>query len=333
MNKLSDNWNYLGGMMIKNSVTVAWAENEDVFPDEWGFACNVDSMLHSGKGILGFRMDGVKNVEINGLEIYNLYDQTPLGRTECGDYSAYIKSSETRQLGGHFRQLYPIQDGFSGNMVLAMSITSSRDMILKNIDIHDLESETGLINGIAVWTNCQNIAFHENIYLYNFNAGTQVESGSLSYSDRPNKAPEACAFKIQWETYKNDELIEDYNTENIDYSDVSNWIVCNIQGHVGCDGNEEYTTESITYDDSLCSSINENKKMNKIIQNNQNHYNFYFYSIVIICTMLVTTSILIWFYKYCNNDVDDKIKYKYSLIKDYNNMNYGSIEINSNHKA
>jgi len=232
----------------------------------------------------------------------------------------------------HFRQLEPIQVGFSGNMILAMSIVSSRDMTLKNIDIHDLESETGLVFGTAIWTHVKNITFSENINLYNFNAGSQVEVGTLSYSDRPNKAPEACAFKIQWETTIDDVLVEDYNTEIINYKDVSNWIICNIQGHVYCDGDDQYTTESsITYDESLCSSFIEKNNMKKLAGNNLNHEHFYFNSIVIMSSLLITTLILMCVYKrYKVEDVHNELQHNYTLIHKLNKSNYGSIQINNN---
>jgi len=304
-------------------------------------------MLHSGKGILGFRMDGVQNVDINGLEIYNLYESTPLGRTECGAYSDVFNNIVDRQAGGHFRQLRPIQDGFSGNMVLAVSIASSRDMTLKNIDIHDIESETGLIHGVAVWTHCTNISFQENINMYNFNAGSQVELDTYSYSDRPNKAPEVCAFKIQWETILSGESVDGYKTTDIRYDEVNKWTICNMQGHVGCSGDDEYTTEtSISYDSSSCSSSDEVDnnvyKINKIIQSGEKHANTYLYPLIILGSIIiiVCASIAIFLYKHYNsNDVSsskitqNKLDYKYALINDCNTVNYGSIQNNDNHSV
>jgi len=333
MNKLSDNWGYLGGMMIKNSVTVAWAENEASFYDSWAFACNVDPMLHSGKGILGFRMDGVKDVEINGLEIYNLLDQTPLGRTECGAYDTFW-AGPSRTAGGHFRQLEPVQVGFSGNMVLAMSIVSSSDLTIKNVDIHDLESETGLVHGVAIWTHCSDISFHESVSLYNFNAGTQVESGLYSYSDRPNKAPEACAFKVQWETIQNNEEVEEYETTDIKYDDVANWKICNIQGHVGCSGSDQYTTESgITYDESCSNTIDDQHSIKEMSENtkygNSNFNSIIIFSIVLI---LVWGLFMVCFYDRLSkwNIFNlEKLDHKYALINNANTK-YDSIENHDN---
>jgi len=338
MNKLSDNWNYLGGMMIKNDVTVPWAEDEAGFYDDWGFACNVDPMLHSGKGILGFRMDGVKDVEINGLEIYNLHDATPLGRSECGEYEGYEEISVNRENGGHFRQLFPIQVGFSGNMVLAVNIVSSRDMKLSNIKIHDLESETGLIDGIAIWTHCTNISLHDSVELYNFNAGSQLEYGELSYSDRPNKAPEVCAFKVQWATEIGGLIIQNYNTTDISYSDVTSWTFCNMQGHVGCDGEKDYSTESVAYT-SHCSQsgsslpiLRENKDN---VIGNKTQPNSYFNLVIILSSVIVIASVVIILFlwkKCCGSCLckgnQDKLDHKYALLDDYSNVSYGSTENN-----
>ena len=54
-------------------------------------ACNDDVMIHSGKGINGLRSDGVRNIHIEKIEVYDLYDGTLLRKKICGKYLHWCK--------------------------------------------------------------------------------------------------------------------------------------------------------------------------------------------------------------------------------------------------
>ena len=43
-------------------------------------------MGHSGKGLLGLRLDGVTDVTLDNVIIENLHQYTPLGSYACGNY-------------------------------------------------------------------------------------------------------------------------------------------------------------------------------------------------------------------------------------------------------
>ena len=43
------------------------------------FSCGIGTMLHSAKGIVGIRIDSSDNIELQNIEIYDLYQQTELG--------------------------------------------------------------------------------------------------------------------------------------------------------------------------------------------------------------------------------------------------------------
>ena len=188
LDKLTDNWAYLGGLLVGNSRMIPWVEGTGEY-ENYALGCNVDAMLHSGKGILGLRLDGVADLHINGLEIYNLYDSTPVGRSECGEYTDYSFSKG----GGHFRQVQPMQIGFSGNMVQGIAINTVENSVFENIVVHDLTSETGASFGIAIWP-ANDIEFTNDITVYNIYAGVTISLDEYEYDDRPNQAPEGCAI-------------------------------------------------------------------------------------------------------------------------------------------
>lgn len=43
-------------------------------------------MLHSTKGVIGLRLSGVSEVDIYNLSIKNIRNNTPFGKSICGNY-------------------------------------------------------------------------------------------------------------------------------------------------------------------------------------------------------------------------------------------------------
>ena len=185
--------------------------------------CNNDAMFHPSKGLLGIKISGSENVELNGITIENLIDATNLGHDLCGEKDLY-----------HFSQQIPYQIGFSMNMVHAMSVDFSDVIINDDIKINGIYSKTGLTFGISTWFDTKIDYKSSIIDITNVYAGYDLEDDNeLSYDDRPNKSPEACAIRIfssdayQVENTFDDELNGEINNINIQ---------C-INGDVGCFGN------------------------------------------------------------------------------------------------
>ena len=184
--------------------------------------CNNDAMFHPSKGLLGMKISGSKNVQLKHINIENLVDFTDLGHDLCGEKDLY-----------HFSQQIPYQIGFCMNMVHAISIDFS-DININDgdININGIYSKTGLTFAISTWFDTNiNIDTDSKININNIYAGYDlIDSIKLSYDDRPNKSPEACAIRV----YSSDA----YKVNIINgFDDNNNINIQCINGDVGCYGN------------------------------------------------------------------------------------------------
>jgi len=315
-NKFSDNWGYLQMQIVLNNFIAAWALGADITAitqDPIQIGCNSDVMIHSGKGINGLRLDGVKDITISNLQIYNLKDSTPVGKETCGNYeSFYWDSGES---GGHFRQTFPMQIGFSGNMNQAINVNAAENIILKDIEINNIESETGPSFGISIWPACT-VELQGDINVANIIAGSQLELNTYTYDDRPNKAPEACGVRIYYE-------YDDYTTTvNYDNSDIQ--VSC-ISGHVGCFGDENvYTVLGSVIDSDECEIGDiprNNISFSNTLTNSKQNITY------VLLLFGIVLSIIYGLYRYCYKQKQihpDKIDVHYHLITNSSN-NYSSI--------
>jgi len=58
----------------------------DTLPSCTMFMCNGDIMLHTNKGLIGARFDAIEGMEINGLSITDLSNESPISSYACGSY-------------------------------------------------------------------------------------------------------------------------------------------------------------------------------------------------------------------------------------------------------
>ena len=260
MNKMTDNFGYLQMQNLNNGKLVKWATNEKegeeeeetLSLDDYSIKCNSDVMTHSGKGIIGIRMDGIENIELSNIEIYDMYDYTKLGSDICGEYEYGHGTG-----AGHFLQKTPMQTGFSGNMMQGISIVNS-NVKLEDINIHDIGSATGVAYGIAIWKD-NNINLNGDIINENIHAGFQLElEKEFNYHSRPNRAPEACGVMTYW-SYGDDTSI--ISTNNEDSLNVINQC---ITGHIGCFDSDSYGASMLgTYQN--CNDLDREKRALKPI--------------------------------------------------------------------
>ena len=89
-------------------------------------------------------MDGVENVALIGLDIYNLYESASSGSDLCGEYWNEDFSSFIG--GGH-----PYLSGYTDNMAIALLSDWSTFSLEKTINIHRIDSETGFVRAIGLY--------------------------------------------------------------------------------------------------------------------------------------------------------------------------------------
>ena len=248
--KLSDDWDLLGQLSLTqkyNDTNLASYAFGDISASPyWRVQCNMDSMSHSGKGILGIRIDGSRDIKISNLKISNLYEYTPIGSTACGEYDAAMTDGG----GGHFRQRLPQQRGFSGNNIQGIAISSSQGVVFENdMILNNFHNDFSKIYGISVWT-ANTIMIHDSaqFLISNFYSGKNLKFGTFSYDDLPNSAPETCAFR-----YEGDDTSDyaEYFVSEVKFPknkpDTQIVLSCAMFGHTYCLGYDDKQTMWGTY--------------------------------------------------------------------------------------
>jgi len=186
LSALSEDWGELGQSLIPD-VFISWVLDEAEWGDESEMAhpylgCNVDRMGHIPKGVMAIRMDGVDDVTFEDLEIYNLQESSPIGSELCGEYWSSVTLF---QGGGNVFQNTPYYYGYTGNRVHGIFSDWSTYTLKGDISFHDFVSDTGLVNGLGMYTKSQ-LTWDEDatFSVSNFAAGndmTDVATQSLGH--------------------------------------------------------------------------------------------------------------------------------------------------------
>jgi len=140
-------------------------------------------------------------VDINGLEIDDLQNIAELGSYLCGNY-------ESTEDGGHRNQNYPLQRGFTGTEVHALSMVSSQGK-MDNVHIHNIVSARGDALAIQFFPSNE-VTVGSKVVIEDIHAGAALSKsvlGSLTDS-MPNKIPRACAVTIWTWTDEESEFYE-----------------------------------------------------------------------------------------------------------------------------
>jgi len=162
--------------------------------------CNNDRMSHVPKGVIGIRMDGANDVHFNGLEISNLREQSPLGSWQCGEYWA---EEFTRFHGyGNTLQNAPYLMGYTGNYAHGIFSDWSRFTLDGQIEIKGIQSDTGLVHGIALYTHCEMMfAANATISISRLSAGHELYGIDTTPFQAPYNPAVAKPMHILWDYF------------------------------------------------------------------------------------------------------------------------------------
>merc|ERR1712130_458513 len=159
--------------------------------------CNVDRMGHTPKGVMAIRMDGVEDVNIDGLEIYNLQESSPLGSELCGNYSTFVKLFKG---GGNVFQNTPYYSGYTGNRVHGIFSDWSIYTLSGSISFHDFRSDTGLARGLGAYTHTEMTWDDDAKFTaYNFASGSELGAVDTDSLDNPFNAAQSEPVHIVWQ--------------------------------------------------------------------------------------------------------------------------------------
>mmetsp|Transcript_41398 Transcript_41398/g.66586 ORF Transcript_41398/g.66586 Transcript_41398/m.66586 type:complete len:1075 (-) Transcript_41398:25-3249(-) len=183
-----------------------------------------DPMIHPGKGVMGLRLNGIDQADIQDLKIENIHSSTGIGTLLGGPYETVVS------------QQAPYMNGFSMNMVNGATFTFSTNVVLSNVEISHIISNTGLSFGVAAWYETHISVFgKKGLKIHHVHAGQELApSDEFRRDSYPNLKPEACAFRLYDDVIYNAVIKYDADEHNVDISCIS--------GHTGClMNNDEYT--------------------------------------------------------------------------------------------
>jgi len=187
INKLASDWGVLGHSVLGDDV-IDWIEKGKPMGTP-RMICNGDIMLHVTKGVFGLRIDNVLNVNLNNVEIDDLQNIAELGSYICGNY-------DSTDNGGHRNQNFPLQRGFTGTEVHALSFVSSSGSV-DNLHIHNIVSARGDALAMQFFPG-NNVQIGANVKIEDIHAGAALSKDVLGALDNsmPNKVPRACAITV-----------------------------------------------------------------------------------------------------------------------------------------
>jgi len=138
-------------------------------------------------------------------------------------------------LGGSYEQVVsqqaPYMNGFSMNMVNGLSATFTTNVIVSNVDISHIISNTGLAYGVSAWYETHmRVVGKKGLSISHVHAGAELAPSKAFRRDSyPNLKPEGCAFRVYDDViYK---AVIDYN-DNVGRNE--NLMISCISGHTGC---------------------------------------------------------------------------------------------------
>jgi len=207
--------------------------------------CNNDIMLHVTKGIFGLRIDSVDTFQIDNVEIEDLQNIGYYGSEVCGHYSS-------ENDGGHRNQRAPMQFGYTGTEVHAVSVINSKGTI-DNLSINRIISARGDAAGLRLYPGNELIL--GTITISDIHAGAYAKSTDTFLTDEdhlPNKLPRACGID-HWTYSDDDDVTLALNSITYDESKIS--VSC-LTYMVGCSW--DYSSELISNSDEHCSTENGN---------------------------------------------------------------------------
>jgi len=214
--------------------------------------CNVDRMGHTPKGVMAIRMDGVEDVNIDGLEIYNLQESSPLGSELCGNYSTFVKLFKG---GGNVFQNTPYYSGYTGNRVHGIFSDWSIYTLSGSISFHDFRCDTGLARGLGAYTHTEMTWDDDAKFTaYNFASGSELGAVDTDSLDNPFNAAQSEPVHIVWQYNQSTYDKTFYTTmtgrpQSVEYS-----CILGRDGIVEDDSFGEYRSDNTDCDDFVSST-------------------------------------------------------------------------------
>ena len=149
--------------------------------------CGTDIQTHSSKGAIGLRVDGVQNLNVNGLFVHDIANIADIGGSWCGEYEGTHLSTED----------IDIQYGYTATRSHGVVLDYVEGKVA-NLQIEGIESFHGEANGLTVYKGCD-VAL-DNVAVDVIRAGTAMTQQEVDQLVLPNLTPRACGVDIRNDT-------------------------------------------------------------------------------------------------------------------------------------
>ena len=136
------------------------------------YVCNGDSMFHVDKGVIAFKMDAARDVQLVNTSVDGLTNLGAPGSPLCGDY---------RDGYSHSKATLP---GYGGAMVRGYTFAGSQDVTVLNSSADNLSSSSGSAIGFDILTDSAEITF-VNVSVDGAEAGIESPAPASSPSSTP----------------------------------------------------------------------------------------------------------------------------------------------------
>jgi len=160
--------------------------------------CNTDSMFHVNKGVIGFKIDGVCNLNINNSMISDVINYGNKGSL----------------LNGNYKTSHPDQNkqiGYNGSQTYGLTLSAVNDVKINNLSVANIESTYSSGYGILIQNYSNNIIL-ENVDINNVKSNVN-ETFDPNQSILPNIIPISRGISIDKDLFNI--KIKNINVSNI----------------------------------------------------------------------------------------------------------------------
>lgn len=165
-----------------NQDIIDWIEKRKplaTLSKKYGYFCNCDSMIHVNKGVIGYRIDGAKHVELQHTSVTNIKNIGLAGSRVCGKYLT-TKSHPKATLVG-----------YGGSVVRGYSFAGSKDITVDDASLDRIRSSSGLICAFDVFTDSENVVIND-VKINHLWAGLDFSRSQIN----PTAPPKAVGIHI-----------------------------------------------------------------------------------------------------------------------------------------
>ena len=120
-----------------------WAREGTPLPTT-GFKCNIDSMHHAQKGVVGLFLQQVFRFEMERVTVENTLNQGGLGSEMCGNYW----------------ETSPGMYGYTGSQTRAVAIAGSKMLAFHDFHIKNVEAHYGAVYGIHAFNDVSKVCLN-----------------------------------------------------------------------------------------------------------------------------------------------------------------------------